>query len=395
MENTVCKPKIKDINNRIGYFERYLICGYFFLAFFEPYLNGVIGSLSKFYILILLLILILRHRIINTTKLIYCYIFWLILKMVSVIWTSNLYIPELHILSQIGMVALLTILSGLPIDKRLLESTVKTMWIGSTIIGFLALFNSHPYQGIVANRQVLYLFGQEADPNNQAAFLLIGLTIAAYNLLYIKKYTIPSFITLIINVYSLFMTGSRGGFVSLICIGVLLLVQSSKGELLKNNIKSLFMLMFVVCVLLFIINKYLPEDIFMRLFTFTSYEGGSERDIIWKNGWALFTSNINFLFGAGWGAYYGYNFFYEAMHNTFLAMLCDVGIVGFILFFLPIYISCRILIKRHHIFPLLMILAGFIPSFFLDAINKRFFWNVIILLFMYLTYSLYKEDTEQ
>lgn len=236
--------------------------------------------------------------------------------------------------------------------------------------------------GIVTTRQVLYLFGQETDPNNQAAFLLVGLTIALYNLVIPRKRRIVSALTIAVNAFSLFMTGSRGGLVGLIGVGVVLLFTSSHGKKIGSRVKLILIIAVLCGMLYFLASRFLPYDIFERLFAFSSYEGGSERDIIWENGWELFTSDLHFLFGAGWGAYYGYNGHCQAMHNTFLSMLCDVGIIGFLIFFVPILKTSFDFLKHKNILPVLLLVGGFIPSFFLDAINKRFFWNVIMFLFI-------------
>lgn len=383
MEDAVQRINMTKTKHSVGIIQRYLICGYFLLAFFEPYLNGVLGSVAKYYIFLLMCILVLNYRILRIRSFHLCFLGWLVFKIASILWTSNSYIPKLHLFSQIGMVALLIVLTAIPLDNKTINYIVNTMWLGSAASGVLSVFFSHPYHGTIETRQVLYLFGQESDPNNQAAFLLVGMTIALYNLIFIRKYRVLSFATIAVNAYSLFMTGSRGGFVGLVCVGVALLLMASIGKGFVSKVKLILIIVIVCGVLYYIANRFLPDDIFARLFDFSSYEGGSERDLIWKNGWKLFTADLNCLFGAGWGAYYGFNGFYDMMHNTFLSMLCDVGIVGFLLFFIPIGQTCLRLLKRKNFLPILLLICGFVPSFFIEAINKRFFWNVIFILFIY------------
>lgn len=383
MEQSVQRTHMTRNRDRIGMIERVLICVYFFLAYFEPYLNGMLGSLGKYIILLLIGVLCANHRNIRIKPFHLCFISWLLFKMVSMLWTSNWYIFELHLFSQIGMVGLLIVLTAIPIDKTTITSILNTMWLGSTAIGVLSLFFSHPYHGVATTRQVLFLFSQEADPNNQAAFLLVGIAIAVYHLIVWKKCILFSVITIAVNTYGLFLTGSRGGLVGLVCVCAALWFTSLRGEKLSKKIRTTLIIL-LVCTLLYLLAiTFLPEEIYNRLFDFSSYEGGSERDIIWGNGWELFTSDLNFLFGAGWGSYYGYNGIYQAMHNTFLSMLCDVGLVGSLVFFVPIVKTCLQLIKKGNNFPVLLLLCGFVPSFFIDAINKRFFWNAIFVLFIF------------
>jgi hypothetical protein len=70
-------------------------------------------------------------------------------------------------------------------------------------------------------------------------------------------------------------------------------------------------------------------------------------------------------------------------------MLCDVGLIGSVVFFAPItYVSVKLLRERN-MAPLMIFGAGMVPSIFIDAINKRFFWNAIIfLLICYYNYNI-------
>lgn len=388
MERAVQQVEMTKSEYDIGTVQRYLICGHFFLAYFEHYLSGFLGAFSKYYILLIMIVLGLKYPNLKLRPFHWCFLGWLALKVISVLWTTNLEIPEMHFFSQLGMVALLIVLTAMPIDKKTITAIVTTMWFGSAIIGFLSLFFSHPYHDVATARQVLYLFGQEADPNNQAAFVLSGLTISLYCLIVLRKYRAISIFVILVNTYSLFMTGSRGGLISLFGVAGFLLFTSLKETKIKQNIKMIMIAVFVVLVSGFIAIRFLNEDIFERLFTFEDYEGGSDRSIIWSNGWDLFTSGFNSLFGAGWGAYFGYNNIYLAMHNTFLSILCDVGIFGFLLFFVPI-VKCFIkLMRKKSVLSVLLLVCAFAPSFFIEAINKRFFWNAIIFLFMvYMNYQ--------
>lgn len=96
--------------------------------------------------------------------------------------------------------------------------------------------------------------------------------------------------------------------------------------------------------------RFLPADTFERLFDFDSYEGGSERTIMWTKGINMLTSPIALLFGRGWGAYYAITG-YSSMHNTFLSILCDVGLIGLLLFFAPVILALGKLLKNRYILP--------------------------------------------
>ena len=368
-----------DRNNAI---ESLMICLYFGIAYFEPYLNGVIGSNTKYFIIGLILIVCINHREFDIRAFHLCYLGWLGYSFVTLIWTRDTFVFHQDAISQIGMIAVLITLTAITINERTVDSIVITMWIGSFIIGFLSLFFSHPYHEVATSRQVLYLFGVESDPNNQAAFLLVGIAIATYYLIVRKEKRGYCIITIVLNTISVFMTGSRGGLIGVVCIAL------ASISIVPTRVKVVdkFRIVFVVissAILIYIIStRYVSEEINSRLFDFSTYGNGSNRIDIWTNGWELFTSGLNSIFGAGWGAYYGYNNVYSAMHNTFLAMLCDVGVIGFLLFFTPILKAIIINIKKKNYCPFFIIISGLVPSFFIDAISKRFFWNSVIFLFI-------------
>ena len=366
--------------------QTWLICVYFFIAFFEPYLNGILGAVTKYYVFFLVFYILLSEREIRINKIFCCYLFWFVLKIISLIRVSDTYISDIHFFSHIGMLMLLFAFETVNTSEYLIKHIALTEWIGSFSIGVLSLFLSHPYHGTVSTRQVLFLFGQEADPNNQAAFLLVGIAVALYYI-FKRKYIIFASATILVNVYSCFLTGSRGGFLGILCIAFVFILVCIR-EYKTKSLKWIILFLGMVVVIYFITRNFLSKEIADRLFSFDSYEGGSERDIIWGNVWELYSTGANFLFGAGWGAYYGYNGIFMAVHNTFLSMLCDVGIVGFSLFFVPVVLSAYRLWKNKCYLPIFILVASLVPSFFIEAINKRFFWNAIFILFIFYSKNL-------
>ncbi len=359
---------------------RWMIGLYFFIAFFEPYLNGAIGSVTKYYIFLLMICVWVTCRIVRIRYYHITMLAWLFYKLISVTWSTNMEVFKLHILSQIGMIALFTCLTTVKIDSKTIDAIIKSMWFGSALIGFLSLFFNHQYREVSDTRIVLYLFGQEADPNNQAAFLVIGMAISIWYIFYKKRLRLLGAAILLINFYSLMQTGSRGGLVAVAAIILTFVLFGGISAKPKEIVMRLFIIAVVAVAAAFLAKYILPDGIFNRLFDFSSYEGGSGRDVLWANSWELATSKLNFIFGAGWGEYYGYNGVYSAVHNTLLSMLCDVGALGILLFFTPLAAVVLYTLRRKQVLPVMLFVAGMIPSFFVDAINKRFFWNSIIIL---------------
>lgn len=362
----------------------YMVYFYFALAFFEQYLFGVVGNITKYYIFIVMGIIILQF---GYKLQIYPFhvpmLIWIVYLFLSLLWTDSFTIFRLNMLTIIGMVAFFVVLTMDAFTWNVIHNIAIVTWLCSFILAVLSLTFSKSYSGVLETRQVLVMFGQEVDPNNQAVYILMGISIAVYYLMYCRKYIIPSLITLFVNSISLFMTGSRGGLVSLIAIAVFVLLFNTE----KKGVASIFIKLMCfaggVFIVILALKKYIPEDIFTRLTDVSSYEGGSNRTEIWMNGLNLLLEDLNLLFGAGWGCYFSYNGFNAAMHNTYLAMLCDVGIFGLLLFFCPVFKRVAWCMRRKEYLPVLLLLSVFIPSFFIDSINKRFFWNAILFLYMF------------
>ena len=357
---------------------KWLIFGFLVLSFFESFLIGSFGAYTRYYIIILIGAILLLTKKINFKWYHALYLLWFILKLVSLYWTPNDYIAKLHLFSHIGMTMLLIISTVVYYKEETISFFYKSLWLISGFMGILMLFFRRPYHNIVETRQVLYLFGQEMDPNNQAAFLAIGIVISLFYL-FNKKHIFFSLIIMIINLYTILLTGSRGGLVS-IFIAALFMILSMKST--KGNLyKKVFLISIIILITFFVVRLFLPEDIYKRLFDFSTYASGSNRDIIWINSLDLFL-NGNILIGSGWGAYYGYQGLELVTHNTFISMLIDVGLIGFSLFFVPIVYSSYYLFRRKNFLPIYLIINILVVSFFLETINKRFFWIPIILIFL-------------
>lgn len=371
---------------RLPYFLRYLLYFYFFISFYEPFLNGVLGSIMKYYIFLVMALFLYYFKYFKVENYHILYIFWLIYKFVSLCWTTDFWMFNATAVSQVGMVAWLICLTGVDIDKETMNGIIDSVALGSFSVGLLSLFFSEAYHDRVDARQVLTLFGIQSEPNNQGAYIAIGFTIFLYRILNYNKYRLLYGIAILVNAYSTLKTGSRTGLTTLAFIAVILFLDSFRKKKVFA-LKSIFLGFLTLVALYYIVNTYLPKNTFDRLFEFDTYEGGSNRDILWENGMDLFKKNLNPIFGAGWGAYFGYNGIYKSMHNTYLSMLCDVGIVGFTLFFAPIISASWNLWKKRNILPICLFITAAVPAFFIESINKRYFWNAIILFFLYYKYK--------
>ena len=366
-------------------FTNVLIYIYFVISIFEPYINKTVGSITKYYIFIVMAFIIfdMRGRL-KITHLHMAYLLWVAYKFISLFWSEDISTPKSHYISQIGMVLFFVTLTSVKMHEKTIEKFVFTYFLSSGVMGLLAILFSQSYHGSVSSRQVLVLFDVETDPNNQAAFLLIGICIALYYLIVIQKNKILSICILTINTIACLSTGSRAGLVTAIILIIISVLLNENRTSFIIAIKRVFLVSIIAVIMFIILRNYIPQDAYTRLFDFDSYQSGSDRDILWANAWNKYTNDLlSIIFGLGWGTANAYTGLSNSVHNTFLTMLCDVGFLGICMFFIPIINASIKLIKIKKFFPVLLLLSQLIPSFFIDAINKRFFWNAIIILFIY------------
>lgn len=383
-------------NSKTGILLSFLFCFYLFYCFFEPYINNVVGAGGKYLIFLVIICFVLSYHKIRFEWYHLSVILWLLLKSASIFWASFNYIVQLHFFSQIGMVALFITMSLVSFNDKFIKSVINTALYSSFLIGILSLFYSRPFLSETFNdRQVLTLFGVQNDPNDQAAFLLVGIAIALNVVLngkaLSKIFNVMMVAICLVNAYAILLTGSRGGLMSLmiLILAAILLSGRSEKSIPKKLAKNFVFLGLFGLSLYIIANNYLPADSFKRMFDFTSYLGGSGRMDIWENVLPIFLNSP--VFGGGWGSYWGYNGYYTAVHNTFLSVLTDSGIVGFLLLFMPVFVIGSKAMKKGYALPFLIFIAGFAPSLFLDAINKRFFWNALIVSLILITNQINKD----
>ncbi len=366
---------------------------YIFLSFFEIYIQQYFGSINRFYILFMAGTLLLYfgfHISLNVYNI--CIGSWFLFKCLSILWSGGVNNREVstHFASQIAVVILIVVLSGNVFDRKFLNWVIKSLLAFSTLYGVLSLFLSRAFKGTVTGRQVLTLFGVQNDPNNNAAFLIIAVSLALYSIIYEHRKAVLNAIIILINSYAILLTGSRTGFLSLVLVvGIaafaLPFFQKKDERKTKNALLTVMAFILLGILVIYLARDFLPTNILDRLMAFNEYEDGSGRAGRWEDALAFFYENP--IFGKGWGGYALQGANEGGIHNTFLTNMCDVGIFGTILLIIPIAKVIILTIKKRDLLALIILIDGLFYALTLDAINKRFFWNAIYVSIMILNYD--------
>ena len=320
------------------------------------------------------------------------YLAWFFFKFVSIAWSSmsnNDF--KTHLLSQIGMVLFVIVMVGGDQSRELIHAILQTnLWI-SFLFGVLSIFFRGSFiSEEFVSRQVLTLFGQQNDPNNCAAFLLVGITLGLYSATIERKKLMVNGLIVAINIYALLLTSSRAGFLTLgaIIVCIVFLPQPNQELELKKAIQKILLIVLIIVIAVALVQRFLPQTNIDRLLNWNEYESGSGRDIRWERAIQLFMQRP--LLGWGWG---GYNTGVGAIHNTFLTSLCDIGVIGTLFFVIPIFMVAIEALRQRNVLSFLILVTGVLPAFVLDAINKRFFWNAIVFSIMIILYN--RENSEK
>jgi O-antigen ligase len=187
------------------------------------------------------------------------------------------------------------------------------------------------------------LSGGIRDPNELAAALLPAIPIGLFALAIVRDRLARWALTvgLLVILASLFMTGSRGGLIGLGTMAIAAIILA--GPLRQQVVFGVLM---TTGVAVAYYTLFAPPAVLWRLTNFTA-EGGSGRTDLWSVAMAMFRDHP--LLGVGAGNFQvlepsyalssinlsDVQFIVDAprwVHNTYLHVLVELGIVGFICF---------------------------------------------------------------
>lgn len=377
-----------------------LVAAYFFISPLEFALNAVFpgGSTVKYLgaaIIILLMLYLYRDSEKVKIKAFHISMYlWIITVLVSYFWTQSISYALIYIKSYVNMVIFFIVLTSVNYTQKQIRLYINSMLLGSTMSAIIMLSNLTLYHG-VGNRYTFNIGSAQLDPNNAAAFLCYGVVISLYYLLNsVYKKKIVYLILFGVNLIALFFTGSRGGFLTIFITIVIILINNYrvKHNFVITSVKNTIIIALLFVVVVLALNYFVPEELLDRILQFESYGEGSERTIIWN--YALNMLIEKPIVGYGIGSFpviasmfFGLN---KGMHNTYLMVLFENGIAGFCFFISGIIMLAYRAKRNKHFFALIMLFTSLIPSFFLDALVQRFFWNGLILCYILTTNINYK-----
>lgn len=312
--------------------------------------------------------------------------FWLIYGLITYLWAIDETRWQSYYSIYLNNALMFLLISMVSYTKHEAEILKKSMVFG---VGALLLYMTFIPNAVIYSkyqkRLTLNAGAEGLDQNYLAALMLISFGIVFYNLCSNTKqkkiYKIMSIVFCLAIAYYILLTGSRSGMIA-ICLIVLLSINTSWKTRLAVGIPIILFLL----VFLPLISKYIPETIMDR-FTFSALTGQEDesgtRLLIWHRALSEL-KDLKWIFGYGVGASQtvvgnALGRGDAAIHNHYIAMIVEVGIIGFLLINIPILTMLKKMAKKDK-----SIVAAFvgilIMAFFLDVVTTKFFWSAMILL---------------
>lgn len=355
-------------------FPYWLYTIFFMLGIYEHWINGLYGSVTRYYYLFFLVYTLFKIKSIKLDSTLNSLIVWIFLSCLSLLWSDNIDEAFISLNTMIMMTGIIILISqdSFRFDGESLMRLIDTIFYISASLVTLGLFFSETISDFNETRYILYLFGLYIDPNNLLVFYFISFTIGVYNLYYALRKKILSLFFSVASLYLILMTGSRSGIVGLFLVFVIFLWGKRNVISLPQKVGIALFAIFLIIGIYSFAEYILPDAVFNRLFgkggiEFTDSTGRTE---MWTYGINRFLDEGPIL-GLGFGT--------GTSHSTFVTVLVSTGIIVYPIFLYFIISVLLKLIKQNNVLALLLFSIPIMQAFFIDALNKRFFWNAFVL----------------
>lgn len=156
-----------------------------------------------------------------------------------------------------------------------------------------------------------------------------------------------------VNIVAMFFENRRSEIICLAAVVFFLFLLSLDPRRMQEVLKKLSVLVAAGALLVLVVyilykngglGRYegIIRKYIMKESSGQDVSGG--RLDLWSTAWSLFLAKP--LLGIGWERFMGYNTFHHDVHNTYLQWLCETGIVGFVLIFVPMLVLLGMSYRR-------------------------------------------------
>ena len=301
------------------------------------------GSIYRWVILILFGSYLIKYKFkikidSSSKKLVFALLIFVIYVVMSLFWGTDLDEGITSVFGFILIIMVAIIFSSYNSENINIYNKLDEVWITVGIIsGLLFIFGDRAKIGEYGSRTSLRILGTSTDPNEFAGLFVISSAICIYHIINSKgKKKWISVVAFSLGIYSVLLSGSRGAMLSC-AISIIMTVFLCTKASLKKIIT--FLIISIIGILFFM--KYLiplvPVDVIERLdLSMLLKDGGSGRSVLWKSGLDQYFGGNVFRIIFGYGAngllVIGERGTTTTMHNYYLQVLINFGIVGLTLY---------------------------------------------------------------
>lgn len=278
-------------------------------------------------------------------------------------------------------------------NKREVDFCEKCMVITCFLSSCFVLF-----QNLILSDTIFSLknfFGYRIDKNFYSAFMCMG-GIVLFDLILYSKFDIKKLFAFLVILIGILFSNSRSSMIAFFISCIISIFVFFGKKITFNRIFLLIFMALVTFIMYKPILNLLPSWMYNRYFV-TSYVDNSnkERISMWSNAFEGFFNSPIIGYGPGNMTLipeYSQTSFGSIMstttmsHNTYIDMLVNGGIIGFIIFLsLLFFIFKKAFLFDKRLIPLVFSLV--FTSFIVGAGKSVFFWNTLIFILLRSNYN--------
>ena len=253
------------------------------------------------------------------------------------------------------------------------------------ILGILAIVSPGQVgQEWVSGRVVPNILGSQQDPNEFCGYYLLPVAFATYYGIQKRDPILIAF--LVFFIYTVFMTGSRGGLLAVAFAFLVALFAAVRNDKHRIGICVAAIIVLLIIALNFdYILRLFPDAISSRfLFTGTGTGTAESRISIWNQLIAAFLDSnlLQQLFGHGFGTTPLANAAHLVAHNVYIELLYDVGILGLVSFVGMLILACVSALRKGDYVLLAAILGEAVLIASLSSFWSKTLWGLLILAYV-------------
>ncbi len=346
---------------------------------------GSFGSAVKILAVLPICMAFLSRNNIRVTKSLKWQFIFTLFMFLSIIWSSEPFISLSRSISYILLFVLLLSASMFEFNVNELKKVKSSLVWASRITAVLLLVLGDVVGGRLWLKGII-----TEDPNYICAYFAFGTIFALNKIISEKKIFAQTCgaIELFLYVCIVFLTGSRGGLISILsAIGIYVITFSRSGK--KYIVAKIITFAFVFVIINVILDN-LPQELRIRFsFDNVSDSGGSGRTDLWKNAIDMFLNANIFtkIFGYGAGTV-RYNMDLlgypnaNVVHNIFLEMLVELGIVGLIIYSVAIFLFAKKAFQNEDKFAFSVIVCMIVLSLSTSIYAFKPYFNIMLYIVM-------------